>query len=90
MSKVESGLVFHPFQQESKRIKIVRSVNCTSTCRLLDLPDLLLSLLVLTYFLHFPSPEYVNMIKRLCRKLLYVDLERFHETADKITVNSSH
>ena len=32
-----------------------------------------LSLLVLTYFLHFPSPEYVNMIKRLhvCRKLLY-------------------
>ena len=32
-----------------------------------------LSLLVLTYFLHFPSPEYqyVNMIKRQCRKLLY-------------------
>ena len=28
---------------------------------------LLLSLLVLTYCLHFPSPEYVNMIKRLCR-----------------------
>ena len=25
----------------------------------------LLSLLVLTYFLHFPSLEYVNMIKRL-------------------------
>ena len=24
-----------------------------------------LSLLVLTYFLHFTSPEYVNMIKRL-------------------------
>ena len=31
-----------------------------------------LILLVLTYFLHFPSPEYVNMIKRLCRKLLYM------------------
>ena len=31
-----------------------------------------LSLLVLTYFLHFPSSEYVNMIKRLCRKLLYM------------------
>ena len=30
----------------------------------------LLSPLVLTYFLHFPSPEYFNMIKRLCRKLL--------------------
>ena len=24
------------------------------------------------YFLHFPSPDYVNMIKRLCRKLLYM------------------
>ena len=31
-----------------------------------------LVLLVLTYFLHFPTPEYVNMIKRLCRKLLYM------------------
>ena len=31
----------------------------------------LLSLLVLTYFLHFPSSEYVHMIKRLRRKLLY-------------------
>ena len=32
------------------------------------------SLLVLTYFLHFPSPEYVNtcMVKRLRRKLLYM------------------
>ena len=36
----------------------------------------LLPLLVLTYFLHFPSPEYmhmymyVNMVKRFCRKLL--------------------
>ena len=32
----------------------------------------LLVLLVLTYFLHFPSSEYVNTIKRLCRKLLYM------------------
>ena len=32
----------------------------------------LLFLLVLTYFLHFPSSEYVNMIKRLRRKLLYM------------------
>ena len=32
----------------------------------------LLSLLVLTYFLHFPSPEYVNMVKRICRKFLYM------------------
>ena len=34
---------------------------------------LLLSLPVLTYFLDLlhVSPEYVNMIKRLCRKLLY-------------------
>ena len=28
------------------------------------------SLLVLTCFFYFPSPEYVNMIKPLCRKLL--------------------
>ena len=33
-----------------------------------------LSLLVLTYFLHFPSPEYVNMMNRLCRKLLYMSM----------------
>ena len=34
----------------------------------------LLSLLVLllTYFLHFPSPEYVNMVKQLRRKLLCI------------------
>ena len=31
-----------------------------------------LSLFVLTYFLHFPSSEYFNTIKRLCRKLLYM------------------
>ena len=31
-----------------------------------------LVLLVLTYFLHFPTPEYANMIKRLCRTLLYM------------------
>ena len=30
-----------------------------------------LPLLVLTYFLPFPSSEYFNTIKRLCRKLLY-------------------
>ena len=34
----------------------------------------LLSLLALTYFLQFPSPEYVNMIKR--RDYMYVDLDR--------------
>ena len=27
----------------------------------------LLSLLVITYFLHFPSLEHVNVMKRLCR-----------------------
>ena len=32
----------------------------------------LLVLLVLTYFLHFPSSEYFNTIKRLRRKLLYM------------------
>ena len=31
----------------------------------------LLSLLVLTYFLHLPSSEHVSMIKRLRRKLLH-------------------
>ena len=36
-----------------------------------------LVLLVLTYFLHFPTPEYVNMIKRLCRKLLYMYKNHF-------------
>ena len=36
----------------------------------------LLSLLVPTYFLHLPSPEYVNMIKRLCRKLLHMHVLR--------------
>ena len=31
-----------------------------------------LPLLVLTYFLPFPSSEYFNTIKQLCRKLLYM------------------
>ena len=33
-----------------------------------------LPLLVLIYFLPFPSSEYFNTIKRLCRKLLYMYL----------------
>ena len=32
----------------------------------------LLSMLALTCFLHLPSSEYVSMIKRLRRKLLYM------------------
>ena len=40
-------------------------------------------LLVLTYFLHLSSPDYVNMIKRLCRKLLY--MYSFYPQDDNLT-----
>ena len=61
-------------------IRVENMVTCT-TSSLEDLEVdlngainsyLRLVLLVLTYFLHFPTPEYVNMINRLCRKLLYM------------------
>ena len=60
---------------------VIRVENMVTTSSLevlgVDLNDamskyLQLSLLVLTYFLHFPSSEYFNTIKRLCRKLLYM------------------
>ena len=38
-----------------KYTEIAREAGDDSTC---------------TYFLRFPSPEYVNVVKRLCRKLL--------------------
>ena len=44
-----------------------------------------LSLLVLdlNYFLHFPSSEYVDTIKRLCRKLLYMYNVHVHITNEQ-------
>ena len=60
--------------EESRTSKADRK-QCKSRSSLVGIPTLvrtlLLSLLVLTYFLDFPSPEYANMIKRLCRKLLH-------------------
>lgn len=49
----------------------------------------LLSLLVLTYFLHFPSPEYVNVIKRLCRKLLNMSKSRIPWYAAALQVSTT-
>ena len=60
---------------------VIRVENTVTTSNLealeVDLNDttsnyFLLSLLVLTCFLHLPSSEYVSMIKRLRRKLLYM------------------